>query len=281
MEEEVCNALPAGEAKSIWLDAERKFWEDFRGNEEMKKGKIRKESQHSRSKVQLKLSGLGEQRSQLMEEERRLNNDLAKVKAEFARITDEHGEEAERLKDIEQKYQESCKILMEHRHRMEDRMTRFFREKRGEDPDTHDTREPESEGLVLPHALPELSSASNRPVPHRELINASTTEETNGENHDGLLKGIKHHDHEPTQTLVSVVDVDGTMIGRMEHIESASRKRAQRKRDREDGADETALPRRQLDPRHGCDSVSTRSCRTSLPASTWQEQFRASTVTQN
>ncbi|GKU13866.1 unnamed protein product, partial [Fusarium langsethiae] len=112
-------------------------------------------------------------------------------------------------------------------------MTRFFREKRGEDPDTHDTREPESEGLVLPHALPELSSASNRPVPHRELINASTTEETNGENHDGLLKGIKHHDHEPTQTLET----------------SAT------KRDREDGADETALTRRQLDPRHAQPAV--------------------------
>ncbi|KAM0362813.1 hypothetical protein ACHAPK_011490, partial [Fusarium culmorum] len=57
-------------------------------------------------------------------------------------------------------------------------MRRFFREKRGEDPNVPDNKGPESEGIVLPEALPEMPSPSNGPVSRREPINGSATEET-------------------------------------------------------------------------------------------------------
>ncbi|OBS28787.1 hypothetical protein FPOA_02723 [Fusarium poae] len=217
--EEIWDALPVGEAKSVWVETENNFWKDLRGRKEVENSKIEKEFQHSLSEVRLKLSDLKGQRSQLKESQGRLARELAKVEAELARTTDECDEKAERLVRIEQDYYESRKKRMEAQNDIWAKMRRFFREKRGENPNTPDNRGPESEGLVLPDILPELSSASNGPVPQREPINGSAAEENNHANYDDHMGGVEQHDHETAETLVNVVDADGNVIGPVEHIE--------------------------------------------------------------
>lgn len=217
--EEVWDALPEGEAKSVWDETEHNFWTNLRSKKEAENSKIEKDFQHSLSEVRLKLSDLRGQRSQLKESQSRLARELAKVEAELARTTDECEEKAERLVRIEQDYHESRKKRTEAQRDIWIKMRRFFREKRGEDTNVPDTRGPESEGLVLPDALPELSSASNGPVPQREPINGSAAEETNHVNHDDRMEDVEHHDHESTDVLVNVVDADGNVIGPVQHIE--------------------------------------------------------------
>ncbi|KAH7193275.1 uncharacterized protein B0J16DRAFT_354202 [Fusarium flagelliforme] len=217
--EEVWDALPEGEAKSVWDETEHNFWANLRKTKEAENSKVEKDFQHSLNEVRLKLSDLKGQRSQLKESQSRLARELAKVEAELARTTDECDEKAERLVRIEQDYHESRRKRTEAQHEIWVKMRRFFRDKRGEDPNTPDTRRPESEGLVLPDALPELSSASNGLVPEREPINGSVAEEANHVNHEDRMEGVEQHDHGNAETLVNVVDADGNVIGPVEHIE--------------------------------------------------------------
>ncbi|KAL6921592.1 hypothetical protein FSHL1_005561 [Fusarium sambucinum] len=217
--EEVWDALPVGEAKSVWFETENNFWKDLRGRKEVENTKIEKEFQHSLNEVRLKLSDLKGQRSQLKESQGRLARELAKVEAELARTTDECDEKAERLVRIEQDYYESRRKRMEAQNDIWVKMRRFFREKRGENTNTPDNRGPESEGLVLPDILPELSLASNGPVPQREPINGSAAEETNYADYDDHMEGVEQHGHETAESLVNVVDADGNVIGPVEHIE--------------------------------------------------------------
>jgi hypothetical protein len=221
--EEVWDALPEGEVKSVWDETENNFWTNLRSKKETENNKIEKDFQHSLGEVRLRLSDLKGRQSQLKESRSLLARELAKVEAELARTTHECDEEAERIVRIEQDYHESRKKRTEAQHDIWVKMRRFFREKRGEDPNTPDTRGPESEGLVLPDALPELSSASNGPVPQREPINGSTAEEINHVDHDDRMEGVEHHGHETTETLDNVVDVDGTVIGRVKPIEPWNR----------------------------------------------------------
>ncbi|CAG1972487.1 unnamed protein product [Fusarium graminearum] len=217
--EEVWEALPPGEAKSVWAETEDNFWRDLRSKKDIENRKIEKEFQHSLSEVRLKLSELKGQRSQLKESQGRLARELAKVEAELARTTDECEEKAERLFRIEQDYYESRRKRTEAQHNIWAKMRRFFREKRGEDPDTPETRGPESEGLVLPDMLPELPWPPNGPVLQREPVNGSVAEEADHANHEDYMEGVEQHGYETAETLVNVVDADGNVIGPVEHIE--------------------------------------------------------------
>ncbi|RGP79243.1 hypothetical protein FLONG3_2679 [Fusarium longipes] len=217
--DEVWDALPEGEAKSVWDETETNFWKSLRSKKETENSKIEKDFQHSLSEVRLKLSELRGQRSQLKESQSRLARELAKVEAELARTTDECEEKAERLIRIEQDYHESRRKRSEAQNDIWIKMRRFFREKRGEDPNTPDTRGPESEGLVLPDALPELSLVSNGPVSQIQPVNGSAAEATNHTNHDDRMEGVERHDRETAEVLVNVVDADGTVIGPVEQIE--------------------------------------------------------------
>ncbi|KAF4453982.1 hypothetical protein F53441_3507 [Fusarium austroafricanum] len=219
--EEVWDALPEGEQKSVWDETERNFWINLRSKKEAENNKVEKDFQLSINEVRLKLSDLTGQRSQLKESQSRLARELAKVEAELARTTDECEEKADRLERIEQDYYASRQKRAEAQQDIWIKMRRFFRQKRGEDPDAPDNRGPESEGIVLPEELPELASTSNGLATRREPTNGTVTvaDRTDEADNDDHMEGIEHHGDETAENLVNVVDADGNVIGPVEHIE--------------------------------------------------------------
>ncbi|KAF4339076.1 hypothetical protein FBEOM_7018 [Fusarium beomiforme] len=219
--EDVWDSLPEGEQKSVWDETERNFWVNLRSKKDAENKKIEKDFQLSINEVRLKLSDLTGQRSQLKESQSRLARELAKVEAELARTTDECEEKANRLERIEQDYRTSRLNRAETLQDIWIKMRRFFRQKRGEDPDAPDDFGPESEGIVLPDVLPELSSASNGPIPRIEPINgtAAAADRADEVHDEDRMEGIERHDNEAAETLVDVVDADGNVIGPVEQIE--------------------------------------------------------------
>ncbi|KAF9774742.1 hypothetical protein IL306_007228, partial [Fusarium sp. DS 682] len=220
--EDVWDSLPEGEQKSVWDETERNFWVNLRSKKDAENKKIEKDFQLSINEVRLKLSDLTGQRSQLKESQSRLARELAKVEAELARTTDECEEKANRLERIEQDYRTSRLKRAETLQDIWFKMRRFFRLKRGEDPDAPDHLGPESEGIVLPEVLPELSSAFSGPIPRIEPTNGTTavTERPDEVDDDeDRMEGIEHHDNEAAETLVDVVDADGNVIGPVKQIE--------------------------------------------------------------
>ncbi|KAH7191165.1 hypothetical protein DER44DRAFT_815687 [Fusarium oxysporum] len=219
--ENVWDSLPKGEQKAIWDETERNFWVNLRSKKDAENKKIEKDFQLSINEVRLKLSDLTGQRSQLKESQSRLARELAKVEAELARTMDECEEKASRLERIEQDYRASRQKRTETLHDIWFKMRRFFRQKRGEDPDAPDHLGPESEGIVLPEVLPELSSAFNGPIPRIEPTNGTATgaDRPDEVDDEDRMEGIEHHDNEAAETLVDVVDADGNVIGSVEQIE--------------------------------------------------------------
>ncbi|KAG7408287.1 hypothetical protein Forpe1208_v012388 [Fusarium oxysporum f. sp. rapae] len=102
-------------------------------------------------------------------------------------------------------------------------MRRFFRQKRGEDPDAPDHLGPESEGIVLPEMLPELSSGFNGPTPRVEPTNGTAVvadrPEEEEEVDEDRMEGVEHHDNRGASSLIDIVDADGNVIGPVEQIE--------------------------------------------------------------
>ncbi|KAK7575220.1 hypothetical protein V3481_017184 [Fusarium oxysporum f. sp. vasinfectum] len=224
--EDVWGFLPEKEQKSVWDDTERNFWVNLRYKKDAENKKIEKDFQLSINEVRLKLSDLTGQRSQLEETQSRLARELAKVKAELARTTDECEEKATRLERIEQDYRASRQKRTETLHDIWFKMRRFFRQKRGEDPDAPDHLGPESEGIVLPEILPELSSGFNEPTPRVEPTNGTAVvtdrpedEEEEEEEDEDRMEGIENHDNRGAESLVDIVDADGNVIGPVEQIE--------------------------------------------------------------
>ncbi|EXM12930.1 hypothetical protein FOTG_18600 [Fusarium oxysporum f. sp. vasinfectum 25433] len=206
--EDVWDSLPEEDQKS--KDAENK--------------KIEKDFQVSINEVRLKLSDLTGQRSQLEETRSQLARELAKVEAELSRTTDECQEKVSQLRRIEQDYHVSRKRRTETLHDIWFKMRRFFRQKRGEDPDAPDHLGPESQGIVLPEMLPELSLGFNGPTPRVEPTNGTAVvvdrpeEEDEEDEDEDRMEGVEHHDNRGAKSLVDIVDADGNVIGPVEQI---------------------------------------------------------------
>ncbi|RYC77235.1 hypothetical protein BFJ63_vAg19891, partial [Fusarium oxysporum f. sp. narcissi] len=222
--EGVWGSLPEAEQNSVWDDTERSFWVNLRIKKDAENKKIEKDFQLSINEVRLKLSDLTGQRSQLKESQSRLARELAKVEAELAGTTDECEKKVSQLGRIEQDYHASRKKRTEMLHDIWFKMRRFFRQKRGEDPDAPDHLGPESEGIVLPEMLSELSLGFNGPTPRVEPTNgtavvAGRPEEEEEEEEEDRMEGIEHHDNRGAESLVDIVDADGNVIGPVEQIE--------------------------------------------------------------
>ncbi|KAG4277378.1 hypothetical protein FPRO04_14130 [Fusarium proliferatum] len=211
-----------GERKSVWDETERKYMVDLRSEEDAENKKIEEDSQLLNYEAMRKFSELEEQRSQLKELRSRLARDLAQAETELEHITNECKETASRLERIEQDYHSSCQKTTETFHDKRSKMRRFFRQKRGEDPNVPDHLGPESEGIVLPEMLPEVSSGFNGTTQRVEPTNgtavvAERPEEE--EDDEDCMEGVEHHDNRGAESLVDIVDADGKVIGPVEQIE--------------------------------------------------------------
>ncbi|KAM6505255.1 hypothetical protein FSOLCH5_014488 [Fusarium solani] len=218
-------ALPVEEHKSVWDKTERNFWANLHRQREAENNMIEQEFQQSTTELRIKLRELTGQRSQLSESQARLARELAKVEAELARVTEECEVKTDRLKRIEQDYHESRQARIETQQEIWKTMRRFFKEKRGEDPDVEDSEDPDMEALGLPQELPELSKVSGN-VPRREVADDSIQVRTHqSATHGESMEGVEHHDNEnaadkpASDVMVDVVDADGNVIGPVERIE--------------------------------------------------------------
>ncbi|KAF4455912.1 hypothetical protein F53441_1849 [Fusarium austroafricanum] len=153
---------------------ERNFWINHRSKKEAENNKVEKYFQLSINEERLTLSYLTGQPSQLKESRSRLIRELAKAEAELACTTDECEGKAGRLERIEQDYYVSRQKRAEAQQNFWIKMRRFFRQKKGEDPDAPNNRGPESEGIILPEELPELASTSNRLATQQESPDSSS-----------------------------------------------------------------------------------------------------------
>ncbi|KAI8649789.1 hypothetical protein NCS55_01441800 [Fusarium keratoplasticum] len=218
-------ALPVEEHKSVWDKTERNFWTNLRRQREAENNMVEQEFQQSTTELRIKLRELTGQRSQLSESQARLARELAKVEAELARVTEECEVKTDRLKRIEQDYHESRQARIETQQKIWKTMRRFFKEKRGEDPDVEDSEDPDMESLGLPRELTELSNVSGN-VPRREVADDSIQVRTDqSATHGESMEGVEHHDDEnaadkpASDVMVNVVDADGNVIGPVERIE--------------------------------------------------------------
>ncbi|CVL08216.1 uncharacterized protein FMAN_14151 [Fusarium mangiferae] len=244
--EDVWDSLPEGEQKSVWDETERNFWVNLRTKKDAENKKIEKDFQLSINEVRLKLSDLTGLRSQLKESQSRLARELAKVEAELACTTDECEEKASRLERIEQDYRASRQKRAETLHDIWFKMRRFFRQKRGDDPDIPDHLGPESEGIVLPEMLPEVSSGFNGTTPQVEPTNGTAVvaerpeEEEEEEDDDCIIVG-----GDPFQKCGNYEWNRQGCHGSSENVIDilASRERAQRKKKLEGGTQETSAER--------------------------------------
>ncbi|KAG4279578.1 hypothetical protein FPRO04_13611 [Fusarium proliferatum] len=222
--EDVWDSLPEEDQKSVWDDTELKFWVNLRYKKDAENKKIEKDFQVSIDEVRLKLSDLTGQRSQLEETRSQLARELAKVEAELLRTTDECQEKVSQLGRIEQDYHASRKKRTETLHDIWFKMRRFFRQKRGEDPDAPDHLGPESQGIVLPEMLSEQSLGFNGPTPRVEPTNGTAVvvdrpeEEDEEDEDEDRMEGVEHHDNRGAKSLVDIVDADGNVIGPVEQI---------------------------------------------------------------
>ncbi|KAJ3501095.1 hypothetical protein NM208_g17008 [Fusarium decemcellulare] len=219
-------ALPVEEHKSVWDETERNFWANLRRQREGENNKIEQEYRRSVTEVRMKLSELTGQRSQLSETHARLARELAKVEAELARVTEEWEEKSHRLEHIEQDHRKARHNRVETQQEIWKTMRRFFKEKRGEDPDAEDSEDPDMEGPVLDEEMPEVSG-TNGTGPRSELVNRLVEEASNQVAMDGeSMEGVEHHDNEsavdrtPAEAMVDVVDADGNVIGPVERIDA-------------------------------------------------------------
>ncbi|KAH7243966.1 hypothetical protein B0J15DRAFT_552827 [Fusarium solani] len=218
-------ALPVEEHKSVWDKTERNFWTNLRRQREAENNMDEQEFQQSTTELRIKLRELTGQRSQLSESQARLARELAKVEAELARVTEECEVKTDRLKRIEQDYHESRQARIETQQKIWKTMRRFFKEKRGEDPNVEDSEDPDMEALGLPQELPELSNVSGN-VPRREVADDSIQVRTyQSAAHKESMEGVEHHGNEnavdkpASDVIVDVVDADGNVIGPVERIE--------------------------------------------------------------
>ncbi|KAK7403103.1 hypothetical protein QQX98_011128 [Neonectria punicea] len=223
-------ALPAEEHDLVWNETERNFWADQDRQNEITDNEIDKEYHHSITDAKVELSHLTGRRSLLSESQARLVRELAKVEEELARVSQACDEKAERLNRTEQEYRDGQQARLETRQKIRNTMRRFFKVKRGEDPNLVDLDD-ELEGIA-PASIPasargvavngnavaerDVSSASERyttPEPDTSLVEDTTMEGME------LQNGYRKNDKVAVDAIVDIVDADGNVVGPVERIE--------------------------------------------------------------
>ncbi|CAM1509862.1 Fc.00g001970.m01.CDS01 [Cosmosporella sp. VM-42] len=211
-------ALPEEEHKSVWDETERNFWTNFKRTHEGEHAVADQEYQRATTDLKVELGTLTGRRSQLSESQVRLAKELAKVEEELARVTDACEERSERLTRIEEEYREGQQARMETREKIFKTMRKFFREKRGDDPDGDGAEDFDLNGMVGSEATMSIDGrrTNGTTVPSTSVAGASI-DETNPEGTS--MEGVEYQNGDKEDVVVNVVDADGAVIGPVQRIE--------------------------------------------------------------
>ncbi|KAH8679160.1 hypothetical protein BGZ61DRAFT_359899 [Ilyonectria robusta] len=222
-------ALPEKEHISVWNETERNFWLDQERQHEAADIEADKAYQSIITDAKVELSNLTGRRSLLSESQARLVRELAKVEEELSRVSQACDEKAERLNGTEQEYRDGQQARLETRQKVRKTMRRFFKERRGEDPNVEDPEDIELERLApAPETAPAPQPRINGTAPSeadepRERVE-TPVEDTSMEDVEQQQNGdhpyrSKPYDKTGLDVIVEVVDADGNVIGPVERIE--------------------------------------------------------------
>lgn len=217
-------ALPREEHNSVWDETERNFWSNIRHQQDAEHSKAEQDYQRSATDSRVKISELTGRRSQLIETRARLARELAKVEEELTHVSKEFEEKSERLERIEQDYRTGKQARTETKQKIWKTMRRFFKEKRGDDPDKEDPQDLAIEFFGSVDELRGLSTANGTASQEADEV-SSPLEELDDAEFDDAILGIGHHeetsqDKSTPDTLVQVIDSDGNVVGPVERIDA-------------------------------------------------------------
>ncbi|OAQ57496.2 hypothetical protein VFPPC_11828 [Pochonia chlamydosporia 170] len=133
---EVVDLLPAEEQRLVWYETERKFWYKFDNETDVKKQESEQTYKAREAEARADLGILTKHRAQLTERQERLFKELTQVDEELAQVVEERNDRVTKLNNLKQTHRQSERDALEERRKIANRMKRFFRIKRGEDPNT-------------------------------------------------------------------------------------------------------------------------------------------------
>ncbi|KHO01212.1 uncharacterized protein MAM_00213 [Metarhizium album ARSEF 1941] len=216
---EVVDMLPAEEQRSVWDETERNFWLRFDDENDASHGETQQMYRIRASKTRAELDALMMKQSQLTERQERLLKELTQVEAELARVVEACDDKATKLNILEQEYRQSEHERLEQRAQIAKSMERFFRIKRGEDPDALSERDRDHLREVL------RNSMRSRRVGHEghEAARAEALEQANeAARTTRVLTPVRVSSaaqRSSNNVLVNIVDADGHVIGPVERTD--------------------------------------------------------------
>ncbi|EWZ78769.1 hypothetical protein FOWG_17018 [Fusarium oxysporum f. sp. lycopersici MN25] len=217
---------PVGEQGPVNFERERNFWPQIRSQKNAENEKAEREFRQSYIEARSDEKNAIAQRNQLIDRKSVLTKEIEQVEARLEYSDLDCKEKTDRVERIEQNYRTSRIHREGHLEDIWTTMRRFFRKKRGEDPDAPDDFGPESEGIVLPKVFPELSSPFDGPIPRIEHINgvSPVVDRSDEADDEGPMEVVEHHNTEVAETLVNVTDAHGNAIGVVEQVEPRNRR---------------------------------------------------------
>lgn len=213
-------ALPAEEQRSVWDETEHNFWSKFETENDVSHQESEQRYKVGESETRAVLDNLTTKRTHLTERQDRLLKELTQVEEELARVVEECDDKATKLNLLEQEYRHGEHERLEQRSKIAKSMERFFRVKRGEDPNAPSERDRDHYRELL------RNTASSRRGQNRghEAARAEALQQANeAARTTQALAPIRSAPLPPLtkspNALVDIVDADGHVIGPVDRIE--------------------------------------------------------------
>ncbi|KID92647.1 hypothetical protein MGU_00236 [Metarhizium guizhouense ARSEF 977] len=215
---EVVDLLPAEEQRSVWDETERNFWLKFDHENDANYGKSEQRYKMTEAEMRANLDTLTVKRTQLTERQDRLLKELTQVEEELARVVEECDDKATKLNILEQNYRQSEHDRLEQRNKIAKSMERFFRVKRGEDPDAPSERDRDDWREVLRNST--RSGDEGRDAARAEALEqaneAARSTQALTPVKSALVPPVTRRS---SNVLVDIIDADGHVIGPVERTD--------------------------------------------------------------
>lgn len=214
------SGLPTEEQRTVWDETEQNFWERFDKDNDINHAGAEAEYQRAVMDVKIDLGTLTGRRTQLIETQERMSKELTKVEEALAHVGEACDDKATALMALERQYQQREQEKLQKHRQIATTMERFFRMKRGEDPNAPSERDRNQ------LREPVRSSASSRQ--ERDRIRAAARLDAL---HQANQLAKETHAQSPIKMsapmppvrlrtgLVDIVDADSKVVGPVERVE--------------------------------------------------------------
>ncbi|OAA40984.1 hypothetical protein NOR_05566 [Metarhizium rileyi] len=212
---EVVDTLPPEEQRSVWDETERNFWHKFDNQNDDSRKEAEFRYRLMESKMRADLDTLTLERTKLTERQARLQRESRQVEEELARNVKEYDDKVTGLSTSEQDYRQSEHDRLEKQSKIGKSMEKFFRIKRGEDPNAPSERDRDHLREVLRNStrtrcVRDQDHDAARPEALEHAKQAARTTQAMAPLKFTPLPLVSRG---PSNALVDIVDFDGHVIG--------------------------------------------------------------------